>query len=127
MSLRIASQLTLQSHVLSPKELALEWLRRAWYLDSFTTILHLMHPSQGKRARDLEAGTRTNWLSMSVPRHVNLGRVGTVVICWFVDLVVSLPVLGPGLFGRVCLCPDQETEHGDTRISYFVNLSRASL
>ena len=105
MSLRIASQLTLQSHVLSPKELALEWLRRAWYLDSFTTILHLMHPSQGKRARDLEAG----------------------VICWFVDLVVSLPVLGPGLFGRVCFCPDQETDHGDTRISYFVNLSRASL
>ena len=60
---------------------------------------HLMHPS---RARDLKAGTRAIWLSVSVPRHVSLGRVRTV-ICWSVVLVVSLPV--PGKLTTVTLVP----------------------
>ena len=73
----------------------------------------------GKRARDLEAGTRAIWLSVLVPRHVSLGRVGTVVICWSVVLVVSLPVPGSGLFWEVCFCLHQETDHGDTWTSFF--------
>ena len=78
----------------------------------------------GKRARDLEAGTRAIWRSVLVLRHVSLGRVGTVVICWSVVLVVSLPVPGSGLFWEVCFCLHQETDHGDTWTSFFQFLSR---
>ena len=87
-----------RSSILPPSALAflfvLLWLRRSASHAPFT----------GK-TRDLQAGTRTSWLSMSVPRHVSLGRVRTVVICWFGVFFVSLL--------------DQETDHGDTRISYF--------
>ena len=81
-----------------------------------------MHPSQGKRARDLEAGTRAIWLSVSVPRLFSLGQVKTVVICWSVVLVVSLPVPGSGPFWGVWVNHHQETDHG-TRTSYFLSPS----
>ena len=77
------------------------------------------NPTQGKRARDRKGGTGTNWLSMSVPRHVSLGRV---VICCVSSCPWSWPVREEG-----CFCLHQETDHADTRISYFFNLSRGSL
>ena len=65
------------------------WLRRQLQ----DRAAHLVQLSQGKRARDLEAGTRTNWLSMSVPRHVGLGRVRTVVVCSVSLLCLPAPAI----------------------------------